>query len=178
MDVRPIHADGLMLRPFADSDAAGFAAAVRESAAGMRRWMPWCSVDYTVDQALQWFQACRSGWQAGTAYEYGVFDPQTAAFVGGAGLNAIRHDHRFCNLGYWVRQSRQGEGIATRVVQALATQAFGPLHLQRVEIVVAVGNVASERVAVKAGALHECVARNRLVIDEVAAPAHVFSLVP
>ena len=98
--------------------------------------------------------------------------------MGGAGLNAIRHDHRFCNLGYWVRQSRQGQGIATRIVHALANQAFGPLQLQRVEIVVAVGNLASERVAVKSGALHEGVARNRLVIDDHPAAAHVFSLVP
>lgn len=178
MDDSALHADGLILRPFEDVDAVGFAAAVRESAAGMQRWMPWCSVDYSADQALQWFQACRGGMLAATAYEYGVFDQRTAAFVGGAGLNAIRHDHRFCNLGYWVRQSRQGEGIATRVVQALAAQAFGPLRLQRVEIVVAVGNLASERVAVKSGALREGVARNRLVVDDRPAPAHVFSLVP
>ncbi len=178
MDDSPIHADGLLLRPFEDADAAAFAAAVRESAEGMRRWMPWCSADYSTEQALQWFQACRAGWTGHTACEYGIFEQATAAFVGGAGLNAIRNDHRFCNLGYWVRQSRQGQGIATRVVQALATQAFGPLQLQRVEIVVAVGNLASERVAVKSGALHEGVARNRLVIDDRPAPAHVFSLVP
>ena len=55
MDDSPIHADGLLLRPFEDADAAVFAAAVRESAAGMRRWMPWCSADYSAEQALQWF---------------------------------------------------------------------------------------------------------------------------
>lgn len=178
MDDSRIHTDGLLLRPFEDADAAAFAAAVRESAEGMRRWMPWCSADYSTGQALQWFQACRTGRADRTAYEYGVFDQATAAFVGGAGLNELRHDHRFCNLGYWVRQSRQGQGIATGVVKALAAQAFGPLGLQRVEIVVAVGNLASERVAVKSGALREGVARNRLIIYDQSAPAHVFSLVP
>ncbi|MBD3826721.1 GNAT family N-acetyltransferase [Stenotrophomonas sp.] len=178
MDDSQLLADGLLLRPFEDGDAAAFAAAVRESAEGMRRWMPWCSTDYGAEQALQWFQACRDGRAAATAYEYGAFDPDTGAFVGGAGLNAIRHDHRFCNLGYWVRQSRQGQGIATRVVHALATHAFAHMGMQRVEIVVAVGNLASERVAVKSGALRESVARNRLVIDGQSAPAHVFSLVP
>lgn len=178
MDDSHIHTDGLLLRPFEDGDAAAFAAAVRESAEGMRRWMPWCSADYGTGQALEWFQACRAGRVDNNAYEYGIFDQTTAAFVGGAGLNAIRHDHRFCNLGYWVRQSRQGQGIATGVVHALAARAFGPLGLQRVEIVVAVGNLASERVAVKSGALREGVARNRLVIDGQPAPAHVFSLVP
>lgn len=178
MDDSQLHADGLLLRPFEDADAAAFAAAVRESAEDMRRWMPWSSVDYSVAQALQWFQACRDGWAAGTACEYGVFDRDTAAFVGGAGLNKIQNDPRFCNLGYWVRQACRGQGVAPRVVQALAVQAFGPLGLHRVEIVVAVGNLASERVAVKSGALREGVARNRLVIDDRPAAAHMFSLVP
>ncbi|MEN5203938.1 GNAT family N-acetyltransferase [Stenotrophomonas sp. TWI700] len=178
MDDSQLHADGLLLRPFEDADAAAFAAAVRESAEGMRRWMPWSSVDYSVAQALQWFQACRDGWAAGTACEYGVFDRDTAAFVGGAGLNKIQTDPRFCNLGYWVRRACRGQGVAPRVVQALAVQAFGPLGLHRVEIVVAVGNLASERVAVKSGALREGVARNRLVIDDRPAAAHMFSLVP
>jgi RimJ/RimL family protein N-acetyltransferase len=178
MDDSQLYADGLLLRPFEDADAASFAAAVRESAEGMRRWMPWSSVDYRVEQALAWFQACRDGWAAGTACEYGIFDQNTAALVGGAGLNKIQYDPRFCNLGYWVRQSCRGQGVAPRVVQALSVQAFGPLGLHRVEIVVAVGNLASERVAVKAGALREGVARNRLVIDGRPVAAHMFSLVP
>lgn len=173
-----IHADGLRLRPFVDADGDAFVAAVRESAEGMRRWMPWCSVDYRVDQAHQWFQACRAEWAAGRACEYGIFEQGTGLFLGGAGLNAMQPKHRLCNLGYWVRQSQRGNGVATRVVRALSAHAFGPLALQRVEIVVAVGNLASERVAVKSGALHECVARNRLVVDGQPAAAHVFSLVP
>ena len=56
--------------------------------------------------------------------------------------------------------------------------AFGSLALHRVEIVVAVGNDASEGVARKSGALFECIARNRLLIRGVSVPASVFSLVP
>ena len=46
------------------------------------------------------------------------------------------------------------------------------------EIVVAVGNHASEGVARRAGAQWECVARNRLQLHGAAVPASVFSLVP
>jgi RimJ/RimL family protein N-acetyltransferase len=86
--------------------------------------------------------------------------------------------HRFCNLGFWVRQSRQRQGIALRCVEALASHAFEKLLLHRVEIVVAVGNHASEALAVKTGALRECFARNRLFIHNQSVSAHVFSLVP
>lgn len=68
--------------------------------------------------------------------------------------------------------------MAPRCVRALAAHGFDHEGLQRIEIVVAVGNTASEKVAQKAGALHEGIARNRLVIDGRPVPAHMFSLVP
>jgi RimJ/RimL family protein N-acetyltransferase len=140
--------------------------------------MPWCSDDFSVQQALEWFANCRARQALGLAFEYGIFCPSTGSLLGGAGLNAIRQDHKFCNLGYWIRQSRQREGIAVRCVQALAARAFDELGLHRVEIIVAVGNVASEGVAVKAGAVREGVARNRLYVFGKPTSAHVFSMVP
>jgi ribosomal-protein-serine acetyltransferase len=61
---------------------------------------------------------------------------------------------------------------------ALAHHAFRDVHQSRVEIVVAAGNDASLGVARKAGAVHECLARNRLVLHGASVAAHVFSLVP
>jgi RimJ/RimL family protein N-acetyltransferase len=168
---------GLTLRPFADSDAGEFACAASESVDTVGRWMPWCSSDYSAPQALEWFADCRAKQAAGVAFEYGIFCQATGRLLGGAGLNEIRQDHKFCNLGYWVRQSNQREGIALRCVQALSARAFDVLELHRVEIVVAVGNIASEGVAVKAGAVREGVARNRLYLFGKPMSAHVFSLV-
>lgn len=170
--------EGLLLRPFEDSDAEPFAEAVRESAQSVGRWMPWATPDYDTVQALAWFADCRARRELGEALEFGVFCAQTGAFLGGAGLNEIRRGHRFCNLGYWVRTSRQGHGIAPRCVRALAAHGFDHEGLQRIEIVVAVGNTASEKVARKAGALHEGIARNRLIVHDRPVPAHLFSLVP
>lgn len=169
--------DRMLLRPFDDGDAAAFAAAARESVATAGRWMPWCSETYGEQDALDWFAACRADAAAGTAHEFGIFDRETAAFIGGAGLNLINHQHLYGNLGYWVRQSWQGQGVAVRCVQALATHAFDALGLRRVEIVVAEGNSPSEAVAHKCGARLECVARQRLHIRSVSVPASVFSLV-
>jgi len=178
MTVTAIHAPGLVLRPFVDGDADDFAAAVCESVASVSPWMGWCVDGYTAADALDWFAVCRAGAAAGTAFEFGMFDATSGRFLGGAGLNDIRRVHQFCNLGYWVRQSAQGQGVASRCVPALAAHAFEVLGLHRVEIVVAVGNAASEAVAVKSGALRESVARNRLLVGGLPAPAHIFSLVP
>lgn len=168
----------LLLRPFAATDAPAFVGAARESVESVGRWLPWCVPGYGEDDALRWFAHCeRERWQ-GDAFAFGVFDRRDGQLLGGAGLNRIAHDHHFANLGYWVRRSRQGQGIATACTRSLAAFGFGTLGLSRVEIVVAVGNQASIAVARKAGALHEGIARNRLHLHGRAHDAHMFSLVP
>jgi RimJ/RimL family protein N-acetyltransferase len=170
--------DGLVLRPLLSTDAPAFVAAVLESTESVGRWLPWCTSAYSEREALEWFDVCDAARRAGSAFDLGVFCQNTGDFLGGAGLNEIRPQHHICNLGYWVRRSRQRQGVALRCVKALAAHAFEKLHLHRIEIVVAVGNHASEAVAVKAGALRECIARNRLYVHNQPVPAHVFSLVP
>ncbi len=176
----PLHLDhqGLLLRPFADADATAFVAAVRESVATVGRWMPWCHEGYAEQDALDWFALCRDGLAAGSAHEFGLFDARDGELLGGAGLNFINPLHRMCNLGYWVRQSRQRQGVAGRAVQALAAHAFDALGLHRVEIVVASDNLPSHAVARTSGALWECTARNRLFLHGAPVAASVFSLVP
>ena len=167
-----------LLRPFEDPDAPAFARAARESSGSVGPWLPWCHAGYTEQEALDWFAHCRSGELSGRAFEFGIFSTADGELLGGAGLNEINPQHRLCNLGYWVRQSRQRQGIASGSARALAQFGFDSLQLQRIEIVAALGNEASAAVARKAGARLECVARNRLRIGDSAVAAMVFSLVP
>jgi len=167
---------GFVLRPYLAGDAPTFAAAVRESMATLGPWMPWASAGFDEVQALAWFAACEAGRADGSSHEFGIF--RDGGFVGGAGLNQLNPTHALCNLGYWVRTSAQRQGAAAAAVVALAHHAFRELKQSRVEIVVAEGNDASLGVARKAGAVHECLARNRLVLHGVPVAAHVFSLVP
>ncbi len=176
--MQPIIYKGLVLRAFEDSDAPEYVIAARESVDTVGKWMSWCSASFSQQDAIDWFQLCRSELASGSAYELGVFSQASGELLGGAGLNAINPENLFCNLGYWVRQSAQRQGVALRTVQALAPYAFAALGMQRVEIVVAVGNMPSEAVARKCGAQWEGVARNRLQLHGTAVAAAVFSIVP
>ena len=173
-----LRGDGLVLRTYVDTDVDRFVAATRESAESVGRWMPWARADYSTDEAIAWFAACRAARVSGDAYEYGLFDAVDGRFLGGAGLNRIDRAHRFCNLGYWVRASAQRRGVASGAVRLLLHEAFDNGGMRRVEIVVAVGNTASEGVARKAGGLFECIARNRVMVGDVSHAASVFSFVP
>jgi ribosomal-protein-serine acetyltransferase len=167
-----------IFRPFNENDAPSFAEAVRESGATVGKWMSWAHADYAESDALTWFELCARDRANGTSHEFGIFDAESQTLVGGCGLNQFNLANGFCNLGYWVRQSWQRRGAALAAIQALSRYAFDELQQGRVEIVVAAGNTPSFALAAKAGALHECLARNRLKLHGQFTDAHVFSLVP
>ena len=177
MHVR-IFSDGLCLRPYADSDIEPFVAAAREAVDTVGAWMPWCHASYGPADAKEWFDECASGLAARSAYDLGIFSADDGELSGGIAVNQISWRWNYGNIGYWVRQSRQRQGIALRAVRAIARFGFNDLKLTRLEIVIAVDNVASRRVAENAGATFECIARNRLVLLERPIDAAVYSLIP
>lgn len=173
-----LSAGAFVLRPWHDSDAPAFVAAVLESSETVGRWMDWAHSRYAAEDARAWFAFAAEARRQGSGHEFGLFDAATGALVGGCGLNPLNPMHGVCNLGYWVRQSWQRRGAASAAVQALAGFALTTLQMGRVEIVVAVGNAPSRAVAERSGALHECVARSRLRVHGQPVSAHVYSLVP
>lgn len=98
--------------------------------------------------------------------------------MGGVGLNFINRVHQVANLGYWVRTSAAGRGVATNAARLMARFGFEKIGLHRVEILAAVPNVASQRVAEKAGAIREAILRKRLLIGGESQDAVLFSLIP
>jgi RimJ/RimL family protein N-acetyltransferase len=92
-------------------------------------------------------------------------------------VNQVNKTNRFANLGYWVRTSAMGQGVAPAAVRLVADEVFRETDLVRLEIVCAVGNVRSQRVAEKVGAMREGVLRRRLVIPGGCSDAVMYSLV-
>jgi len=84
--------------------------------------------------------------------------------------------NRFANLGYWVRTSAMGCGVAPAAVRLVAEYAFRETDLIRLEIVGAVGNLRSQRVAEKIGAVREGVLRSRLLLPTGPSDAVMYNL--
>ena len=106
------------------------------------------------------------------------FDAHTGQYLGGSGVNHIDRQNRLGCIGYWVRTGATGRGIAPKAVRLIARFAFDTLHLSRIEIVARPENTPSRRVAEKAGAKLETIARNRIVQHGRAYDAALYSLIP
>lgn len=171
----PITNSGLVLKPFAKEDIPEFVAAVKESA-GI--WMPWGHKGYSEGDAKKWFESCQRNIAKETAYDIGIFLAKGGDLVGGISINQINRHNNSGNVGYWVRESLRGQGIAVRAVELVTEFGFNNLALTRLEICVLKDNKASRRVAEKSGATFECIAQNRLVHNGKAMAAAVYALVP
>ena len=164
------------IRFYEPGDAQALWEAARESVLEVGPWLPWCHADYSIDDAAEWTRTRAALAAEGREYTFAILGPE-GRFLGGCGLNHINRAHRFCNLGYWVRTSATGGGVATMAVRLAADYAFKNTDLGRLEIVCAAGNVASQRVAERAGAVREGLLRDRLVIHGQSADAIMYSLV-
>ena len=127
-------------------------------------------------EAIEWTRTRAALAAAGQEYSFAIVDAN-GRFLGGIGVNQINGLHRFGNLGYWVRSSATGRGVATAAVRQVVAFAFRETDLVRLEIVCAVGNERSQRVAERAGALREGILRNRLLLRGQPIDAVMFSLV-
>jgi RimJ/RimL family protein N-acetyltransferase len=171
-------ANGLCIRPLRRHDADAFHAAALESADTVGRWLPWCHPGYSMAEAEQWLQVCEDNLACGAAYSMGIFSEDGELFIGGMRINAIDREHNFAQVGYWVRQSQQGQGVAPRALGMVAQYGFRVLGLTRLEIVAEEDNHCSRRVAEKAGAAFEGLLKNRLVVRGTPCTAAMYSLTP
>ena len=104
-------------------------------------------------------------------------DEETGEIVGGGTLHHLDAERAIVEIGYFVLPHARRRGIATTIARMLATHAFS-LGIERVAAYVNVGNVASERVAERAGFTREGVVRSMPVPSGRRLDKTLFSLLP
>jgi RimJ/RimL family protein N-acetyltransferase len=167
--------DSIHIRPYERGDAETLFAAARESMSTVGAWLWWCTPEFKREAARAWVDRQVMAFQAKTEFEF-VICSSSGRFLGACGLNSIDSVNARANLGYWVRSTETRHGIATEATRQLVRWAFQNTDLIRLEIVVAKDNLASLRVAEKAGAIREGTLRQRLNIQGTLQDSVVFSV--
>jgi ribosomal-protein-serine acetyltransferase len=168
----------ILIRPCQPEDAPVICDGVRETMQEMLKWAPWCHPDYSISDCTFWLDSRYQMLSEGIEYDFVILDTQNKIFLGGCAIDQINRKHNFANLGYWIRSSQAGKGIATAAVRLISRFGFETLGFTRLEIVAAVQNKASQRVAEKVGAIREGIHRNRHVVRDKMYDAVMFSLIP
>jgi RimJ/RimL family protein N-acetyltransferase len=170
--------ESLEIRPLAVSEAPALFEAVKSSLADIGQWESWCVNTFALSDALTFLEGVEKNWASDSAYDCNVIERKTGLVVGSVSVNQMNRQNNLGNIGYWTRTSHVKRGIASFAVKAVSSFAFKDLGLTRLEIVAQDRNIGSQRVAEKAGARFECLARNRLVFRGEPRDARIFSILP
>jgi RimJ/RimL family protein N-acetyltransferase len=134
------------LRGFVDADSSAVAAAMEDG--DISRWtatIPW---PYSEADARAWIESQAVRRETGRGLDLAIT-------AGGEALGAIGIDVDWCarcgQIGYWMSGAFRGRGFATRAVVLLSDWSLANLELDSLRLFTIEGNVASERVAAKAG---------------------------
>jgi RimJ/RimL family protein N-acetyltransferase len=167
----------IMLRTTRAEDTGALYEAVCESKNELQPWMPWCHPEYSMEDSETFINSREEGWNRDTDYTFVICDALTGEWLGIVGLNSVNRQNRWANLGYWVRSTRTRRGVASTATRLLARYGLTELGLNRIEIIMSVKNLASQRVAEKAGAHREGIARKRLLYYGQPHDSVIYSLV-
>ncbi|HKI54545.1 MAG TPA: GNAT family protein [Anaerolineales bacterium] len=170
--------ENILLRPFQVEDAGQLFIAVRESLTELKPWMSWAHDGYSQEEADRFIRITRARWEERTLFAFAIVDADNGDILGGCSLSNKHPVYHYCNVGYWVRTSRHGGGIAGRAAKLIARYGFEHTWIIRAEIVMAEGNEKSRRVAEKIGAHYEGILHNRMVVGKAIYDAHMYSLLP
>jgi RimJ/RimL family protein N-acetyltransferase len=156
-----IAGDGVVLREWHRADGPAIVALVDDPE--NRRWLPKLPDPYTPDDADEYIAGARVALTEGTAATLAIV---VAGSVAGSIFLAVRNDG-IGEVGYWVGGRARGRGVATAATRLVCDFGFASLGLRRIELNAAVGNVASRRVAEKAGFELEGVRRGWQIVGGV-----------
>ena len=124
-------------------------ALVERNRGQLRQWLPWLDFNRSVADSLSFIQNAISlaKTKKGAVYEI----RRHGTLIGVIGYNSIDSLHGVCEIGYWLDESHQRQGIVTRCTTELVRFAFEHLGMNKVAISVAVDNTASRAVPEKLG---------------------------
>lgn len=166
--VRPRLTPRLMLRPFHRKDVNSVLEAVEPSIDDLARWLPWARPGYGRSDALAFIRDSAAAWQEGRAFDFAIRridDPEQ--HVGNVSVWFTSRAAAVGEIGYWVRTDETSNGLATEATARILEVAFDELEMHRVVLRIAVGNVASERIAEKLGFTREGLLREEVRIGDV-----------
>jgi RimJ/RimL family protein N-acetyltransferase len=126
-------------------------AAVHESYAELKRWMPWASEPQSQEDSEAHCRTMQAKWHTREEIDFCFVRSADGVLVGKGGLHTIDWSLPKFEIGYWVRSSCVGQGFATEATAALADMARSALGAVRLEIRSDARNAASRRVAEKCG---------------------------
>jgi RimJ/RimL family protein N-acetyltransferase len=172
----PLAAGGIVLRRPVTKDVPWITETCRDPE--MTRYIPMIPQPYSAADAHAFIEYADQSWADGGAAAFVI-----ARAPGGYGLGMTElyfpgGEPGLASGGYWLRHEARGQGAATVALGLVAGWAFGTLGVERLQLVTVPDNMASQRVARRAGFTREGLMRALMPAPAGRRDCVMFSLLP
>jgi RimJ/RimL family protein N-acetyltransferase len=149
------------LRPWRDSDVTALVAACQDPE--IVRWTR-VPTPYGEADARAYLHARYDATFAGLSAPFAIVAAADGGqLLGSISLMRFAWEHLRAEVGYWLAAEARGQGHATRAVRLICEWGFAQLGLERIDLLAATGNRASQTVAERAGFQREAVLRSYMM---------------
>ncbi|MFE7274798.1 GNAT family N-acetyltransferase [Streptomyces sp. NPDC057623] len=151
--------DGLLLRPWRAEDAPAVHEIFQDPV--LHQWH--VRAAGSVAEVGGWIEEWRRAWTGERTAQWAVVEAGTDRLLGRVALREIQLADGTAEVAYWTAAAARGRGVAVRATTTLTRWALHDIGLHRLELLHAVANTASCRVAVKTGFALEGTKRSALL---------------
>lgn len=172
-----LESDRLILRRFNRRDADSIAESVMSSLPELGRWLPWAHVSYNREDAASFIRESSQAWREGRAFDFAIRSKKIPdRHIGNVSIWPVSRLGRTGEIGYWVRSDSTSSGIGTEATAKVMELGFSQLGFHKINLRIAVGNHASEKIATKLGFTKEGILREELQIRGRWVDHHLYSM--
>jgi RimJ/RimL family protein N-acetyltransferase len=125
----------------------------------LSQYIPALPYPYSQSDARIFIEDADRGWAGGSGAAFVIAHAAGGDGLGTIGLHLFAEDAGLAAVGYWLRREARGHGAATIAVRLVSGWAFDELGIKRLNLITVPENLASQRVAERAGFTREGILR-------------------
>jgi RimJ/RimL family protein N-acetyltransferase len=146
-------------------DGASVAEAINASYEHLKTFMSWATPEQSVERSEHLSREFYAKWLQAKDFPLAIWDRDEARILGGCGYHLREGSLELGNaeIGMWIRGDAAGRGLGTAVLRALLEWGFTDWPWLRLSWRCSGANLASQRVAEKAGMRREGVLRSHCI---------------
>ncbi len=167
-----------VIRCYRPGDGARLAEAVNASYDHLKRFMPWAKPRQSVEESEKLVRDFAGKYLSSADFVLGVWTPDESRLIGGTGYHLREGpiSWRNAEVGMWIAADRAGQGLGSAVLREVLRWGLSEWPWMRISWWCSGANLASRRLAEKAGMKFDGVLRgHRIDLDGTRQDSYAYS---
>ena len=167
--------ENVKLRLVKPDDAKSLYDQIEKTRSQLAKYMPWGESTQSIEDEREFLEYCQVRMESQKLWNASILIDGKA--VGMIDLHNIDFDNQHAEVGYWLGNEYQGNGVMTDCLKKLLDIGFDELNLHKIKLLAEVVNVASNAVAKKVGFKLEGTLKDEIFSDGQFHDASLYGLI-